>query len=88
MEEILNELRITDSGEDTKNGAYEITLKDSNAYGKYYSLLDRNDNVEQMEDNALLTLNEGRLLFVYKDYLLDLQGDFTHNIYRLVISKK
>lgn len=87
MEEILNELNIPDEGKYTSNGAYEITIPNSNTYSRYYSLLENNDDVEQMEDNALLTLNEGRLLYKYRGYLLDLQGDFKNNIYKLVITK-
>lgn len=87
MEKIIKELNLPDTGEYTTSGAYEITLPNSNSYSRYYSMLEKNGEVETMDDNALLTFNEGRMLYKYKDYLLDLQGDFKNNIYKLVISK-
>lgn len=88
MNEVLKELGIFEDGEYTNSGAYEVTIDDSDTYGKYYSKLNKNPDVEEMEDNALLTFNEGRVLYRYKEYLLDLQGDFNNDIYKLVITKE
>ena len=41
MEEFLRKLGIDKTGEKGLNGAYVITINNSDDYGKYYSKLDK-----------------------------------------------
>ena len=88
MEEILQELGIYEPGQLSKNNAYVVDLDSDLAWGKIYSLLETNDDVEQLEDNTLLTTHNASILYLYKDkYQLNLKADFDNEIYSLICSK-
>lgn len=88
METIIRELKINLPGEYTKSNSYTVDISSDAEWGKIYSLLETNDNVEQLEDNTLLTVHNASLLYTYKDvYQLNLKADFDSDVYSLVCSK-
>lgn len=88
MEKMLQELGIFEPGQAGKNNSYVVDLDSDLAWGKIYSLLETNEDVEQMEDNTLLTVHNASVIYVYKDkYQLNLKADFDNEIYSLICSK-
>ena len=86
--EVVKELGINRKGTFSRNGSYVIDLEDSSDdYGKVYSLLDKNPDVDYMEDNSLLTVDNGSMYYRYEDYMINLVGDFKNNHYKVVISE-
>ena len=87
MEKILQELGIFEPGQVGKNNSYIVDLESDAAWGKIYSILETNNDVEQLEDNTLLTVHNASLLYIYKDkYQLNLKADFDNEIYSLICS--
>ena len=85
---MLQELGIFEPGQSGKNNSYVVDLDSDLAWGKIYSLLETNDDVEQLEDNTLLTVHNASVIYVYKDkYQLNLKADFDNEIYSLICSK-
>ncbi len=88
MEELIKKLGITLPGEYTRSNSYTVDIKSDAEWGKIYSLLETNDDVESLEDNTLLTIHNASLLYVYNDeYQLNLKADFDNETYSLVCSK-
>lgn len=86
MEKILKELGLDYEGQPGKNNSYIVDLSDDYEFGKVYSVLEQRDDVEQLDENTLLTIHNGSLLYMYKDYQLNLKGNFDTDEYSLVIT--
>ena len=87
MEEELKRLGIEQEGQEGKDGSYVITIKNSDEWGKIFSKLDNSD-LEEMEENSLLTDNNSSLMFRSDNYQYNLLADFSANEYKLVITKR
>ena len=89
MEDMLLELGIDYlSGEYGKQGTYVIDLGSDSEFGKIYTLLDNNMDVEQEEESVLLTVHNSQIIYTYKDeYQLVLKADFDNELYALICSK-
>ena len=87
MEELLRELGITKKGEKSKDGSYVIDIDNSDEWGKYFSKLDRNSDVEELEENSMLVTHGANIMFVYKDMQINLIADYDSDSYKLVANK-
>ena len=87
MDSVIKKLGIDLPGEYTKNNSYTVDIKDDAEWGKIYSILETNDDVEPLEDNTLLTIHNASLLYIYDEYQLNLKADFDNETYSLVCSK-
>ena len=87
MEEELKRLGIEQEGQEGKDGSYVIPIDNSDEWGKMFSKLDGSD-LEDMEDNQLLTDNNSSLMFRSDNYQYNLLADFSANEYKLVITKR
>lgn len=88
LTKVAEELGIKQSGTYSRNGSYVIDLQDdSDDFGKVYSILDRNTELEYMEDTSLLTVDNANLYYRYKTYMINAIADFKNNHYRVVISE-
>ena len=88
MEEILKELGISLDGTYDSEGGYVIDLNSSADFGKVYSKLDKNDDLNFLESNSLLTTDNASLIYRYEDEVeITLLGDFNNDKYQLVINK-
>lgn len=85
IEQLLRNLGITQTATKSKNGTYVIDIADMDEFGRYYSLLDRNKEVEEISDTSLLTIHNISLDYLYKKYQLSLISDNDQDSYRLVI---
>ena len=84
---LLRELNIYDEAVKSSNNSYVIDLVDSEEFGKYYSLLDKNPKVTELSDTSLITLHDIVINYIYKNYQLSLLSDDDQNNYRLVITE-
>ena len=89
VEEILDDLKIYYSGTWGKNNSYVIDLADDSEWGKIYSILETNEDMEELEESTLLTVHNANLIYEYKDELqFVLSADFDNNDgYRLTVKE-
>ena len=87
IKDVLNDLNIRFDGEFSRDGSYVVDLFDSDQFGKVYSILDKNKDVESMEDSSSLTVHSANISYLYGDYQLNLIADFDENLYKLVITE-
>ena len=87
MEEIAKELGIKEEGTYSRDGSYVITLTDSDDFGKVFSILNGNDEVEDMNDNALVQDLGASLLYRYGDTQINLIADLEGDSYRIVMTE-
>ena len=87
-QEYLKQLNINKSGE-YSDDAYIVDLLDSTEYGKVFSILDRSDDLDIMQDNQVVTTEGSSLTYesLSQPYLLSLLADWEGNVYQLVVSK-
>ncbi len=87
MDKELEKLGIDEEGQEGKDGSYVVTIKNSDEWGKIFSKLDNSD-LEEMEENSLLTDNNSSLMFRSDNYQYNLSADFSANEYKLVITDR
>ena len=88
VEEILNELNINHEGTYSKNDSYVIDLANDTEWGKIYSILESNEEIEEQEESTLLTVHNANLIYEYKDWQFVLSADFDNNDnYRLTVKE-
>ena len=84
---LLRELNIYDEAIETNNNAYVIDISNSDEFGKYYSLLDKNSKVKELTETSVVTLHNIIINYLYKNYQISLISDDDQNSYRLVITQ-
>lgn len=88
IKDVLIELGINKNGTYSRDGSFVIDLEeDSNEFGKIYSILDKNPDVEYMESNSLLTIDNSSLYYKYKDFQINILADFNNDEYKVVIAR-
>ena len=87
MENVIKELGLDYEGQPGKNHSYIVDLGSDEEFGKVYSTLETNEDVEQLEDNTLLTVHNASLLYLYKDkYQINLKSNFDTEEYSIIIT--
>lgn len=67
---------------------YTLDLNNDSDWGKMYTILDDSPELDQIENNGILTDHNSSLLYRYNDeLLLNLKADFDNDQYQLVISE-
>lgn len=88
LEELLDKLDISPSGNISEDGAYVIDIINSNEYGKINSKLDKSGILEFIDDTSFVTVENASLNYMYEDqFQLTLIADFDEDAYRLVITE-
>lgn len=87
MEEIARELGIRAKGVYSDDGSYVINLKNSDDWGRVFSVIDDNTEVEKMEDNSLVQDNGASLLYRYGDIQINLLADLFGDSYKVVMTE-
>lgn len=82
--DVLKKLNIPNQGNLTGK-TYVMNLDDSDDYGKYYSLIDKNSAVEYQEENSSLNLMGATLIYTLDNFLITLYADYDEDEYKLVI---
>ena len=86
MEEFLKSLGITGHLQKSKS-SYVLDIADSNEYGKIYSLLDKNEELEEDAEGSQVTLDYSSVQFFNDKYMIQLIADFDADEYRLTIKE-
>ena len=87
MDEVLKKLGISLDGEFSKDGSYIVDIYNSDEFGRVYSVLEKNDDVEELYSNSLLTIHNSSISYLYDNYQITLVADFEQDLYKLVISE-
>ncbi len=87
LEDLLRKLNLVLDGSYSKDGSYIADIYDSNEFGRVYSALDSNRDVEELYDNSLLNTHSANISYLYGDYQLTLVADFDEDLYKLVITE-
>lgn len=85
--EILTKLGIEDTG-GYQNDKYVIELSNSNEFSKMYTLLDNSEEVEINEFATLITDKVSEMQFEGEGYVVRLVGNFTTDLYKIVIKEE
>lgn len=85
IKDTLKKLGIMREGNKTSNGSYVIDLEDSNDFGRFYSLLDKNEDVEELGDNTINNTHTISLIYMYEGLHINLTADFDSDEYRVVV---
>lgn len=85
MHEFLKEIGITDPGHFSAKGNFIIDIPDDKTFGKYYSILDKSDLVEESEDDSVVSSYNTFQIFLSDKYQLTLISDFDTDKYQLVV---
>ena len=86
MEEFLKSLGINGQLQKSKS-SYVLDINDSNEYGRIYSLLDKNDEVEEDSESSQVTMDYSSVRFFNDEYTIQLIADFENDEYRLTIKE-
>ena len=86
IKDVPRALGINKTGEMSRNKAYVVDIEDMDEFGKIYSLLDKNEDCEELDDNSLINLHNVSYLCIYDDFQLNLLADFDQDSYKLVIN--
>lgn len=87
MESLLRKLNIYLDGSYSKDGSYIVDIYDSDDFGRIYSLLDNNKDVEELADSSSINMHNANVTYIYDDYQLALIADFDEDLYKLVITE-
>ena len=87
MDSIARELGIRTKGEFSEDGSYVINLPNSDEWGKVYSIIDDNEEVEKMTDNSLVQDDGASLLYRYKGVQINLLADLFGDSYQVVFTE-
>ena len=85
VKQVLRDLNIESEGSKSPDGSYVIDIPDVDTFSKYYSILDKNKEVEELVDTSLLTLHDIRLSYLYKEFMITLISDNDQDSYKIVI---
>ena len=73
----------------SEDNNYIITLDNSDDFGKMFSHLEKIEDLEQLEDNQVVTEQGTSILYKSnsENYLFNLIADFDGNVYSLIVSE-
>lgn len=73
----------------SEDNSYIITLDNSDDFGKMFSHLEKIEDLEQLEDNQVVTEQGTSILYKSnsENYLFNLIADFDGNVYSLIVSE-
>ena len=86
-ETLLKNLGINKTGSYSEDGDFIVDIANDIEFSKIYTLLDRSDSLEFLEDDSALTLQDADISYAYKDeFLLTLIADFEKDSYKLILT--
>ena len=87
--EFLDSIGISKSGSFGDDGSYIIDLSNSDEYGRMFTILDKSDDLDIMQDNQVITEQGSSLMYeaLNEPYSINLLADFDNDLYQLVITK-
>ena len=88
MREFLDKLGIKFPGRYEDNGDYVVDIENSNDYSKVYSILDKSNEIHELEDDSVFDVEKNTLNYEAEKYDITLQADLEGDEYKLIISEK
>ena len=82
MEQFLKKLGINKHGFYSKDQSYVIDIENSDEYGRFYTILDKSSELDELEDNNLLTVHSASVSYANEKFQLTLLGDFDEDLYK------
>ncbi len=79
-EELAKSIGINEVGTNV-DGAYVIPLKDSNAFSRVYTLLDKAEGIDLDSDESTLSESATVLVYLSDDFDIELRADLDNNSY-------
>lgn len=86
MDEFLKKIGINKPGEYSQDGSYVVDIDDYDEYGKFYSILDKSDLVDEIVESSQLTIHTTSLLYMSDEYQISLLADLDNDQYKLVVT--
>ena len=88
IREYLKSIGIDKNGTFGENNSYVIQLNDSNEFGRIFTKLDNSDDLEQLEENQVITLQGSSLMYesLSEPLLFNLIADFDGDVYQLIVN--
>ena len=85
--EYLQSIGINKEGEYAED-AYVVSLTNSNEYGRIFTILEKSDDLDIMEDNQVITEQGSSLMYESESqpFIISLLADFDQDIYQLVVN--
>ena len=88
IKEILKELDIDAIGSYLEDGSYLINIDTATEWGKMFSKLENNRELEQQDELSILTVDTGNQVFEKPgEYQVILNADFNGGVYKLIIDE-
>ena len=86
-QQYLTIIGTTKEGEYTED-AYVVSLTISNEYGRIFTILEKSDDLDIMEDNQVITEQGSSLMYESESqpFIISLLADFDQDIYQLVVN--
>ena len=86
--EYLESIGITKAGDIGDDNSYVVDIMDSNEYGKIFTILEKEDDLDPLEDNQVVTEQGSSLVYesMSEPFLLNLIADFDGDVYQLVVN--
>ena len=84
MEKYLKNMGISKVGRYNDKNAYIIDIDNSDEYGKIYSILDKNDDLEEVDEDSKITIQTSTIVFESDEYKFTLLADFDRDTYKLI----
>lgn len=86
IKEYLKSIGIVKEGTQ-KDSSYIIDIENSNEYGKFYSILDKIDDLDET-DNSTINSDGSIIEYESDDYIFELTADFDSDKYSLTVKEK
>ena len=86
VKEYLKSIGIVKDGIQ-KDSSYIIDIENSNEYGKFYSILDKVNDLDET-DNSTITSDKSIIEYESDDYIFELTADFASDKYSLTVKEK
>ena len=86
-QQYLQSIGINKDGEYAED-AYIVSLTNSNEYGRIFTILEKSDDLDIMEDNQVITEQGSSLMYESESqpFIISLLADFDQDIYQLVVN--
>ena len=87
LEQVLKEIGINQKAEPMENGCLVVSLKNSNEYGRVYSILENSGIIEIDDDSSVLTYKSSSIQYNGDGFIITLISDFDADTYKLTIKE-
>lgn len=86
MEELLNKLSITPSGEYIEDN-YTISIESYDEFSAIYNKLEQSELLTKDSDESSFNMDEAHIVYVADNYILNLNGDLNADEYQMIIEE-